>query len=135
MSNYRDSLVKFVDAVIANDEVAEKNYYSQYIQGKSKEFLGYSEVEEASTITEVVLDAEHGIEMVRKTNDIVLKGKKIGRLSFFKDGKEATDQEDPKNHDAGMYFLGDDGHRMSLDRNDLADVVDYVKFKYLGIKK
>lgn len=130
--NYKEQLVKVIDATVSGDEQAQKDAFSAYIQDKSKELLG------VSTVNEVWLDKERGIELVGADDVIILQGKRIGRIVYKNDAGEEippSERGEPENATAMAYFKGDDGHSYTLDTMDPAEIVRYVAQKYLGEKQ
>lgn len=135
MTNIQN-LYKFVDAVIAGDEQAEKEAFKIYTEVKTQEILGltagvqFAEPEAAITgLSEETIatlksllevDLGDGIE-ISNSGDIFINGKKVGRIEYSGDDFDQT-----------MMFTGIDGRSVSIRDNDIQDLVMYLRKKYLG---
>lgn len=136
MTNIQN-LYKFVDAVIAGDEQAEKESFKIYTELKTQEILGISTpsvlfaepAPAAAGLTEeriaslkalLEVDLGDGIE-ITNSGEIFINGKKVGKVGYVGD-----------DFDQSMMFDGVDGRSISVKDNDIQDLVKYLRMRFLG---
>lgn len=133
----KESLYRFIDAVVSGDEDAQKALFSEYTTNKTKELLGIplqaeqSVQEDFCILSEEeikVLEAMLGGDISLDGNNVFVKGKRVGRLEYG-DGKGEFGEE------SQLYFVTLDGASTPIKDNDLEDLVKVISAKFLDAKK
>lgn len=133
----KESLSRFIDAVVSGDQDAQKASFSEYAEAKTKELLGLPSADAAGAhITiEESMQLNESIDMDGKGNMldfdgniVLINGKRVGRLEYG--GEKDEFGESPQ-----LYFVTLDGSSISIKDNDLEDLVKVLTFKFLGGKR
>lgn len=133
----KESLSRFIDAVVSGDEDAQKASFSEYANAKAKELLGIplqaeQPVQEDFCILSEkeikVLEAMLGDDISLDGNNIFVKGKRVGRLEY-------GGEKDEFGEDSQLYFVTLDGTTIPIKDNDLEDLVKVISAKFLGVKR
>ncbi len=135
--NAKESLSRFIDAVVSGDEDAQKASFAEYTNAKTKELLGIplqaeQPVQEDFCILSAeeikVLEAMLGDDISLDGNNIFVKGKRVGRLEY-------GGEKDEFGEESQLYFVTLDGTTIPIKDNDLEDLVKVISAKFLGVKR
>lgn len=133
----KESLSRFIDAVVSGDEAAQKTSFGEYTEAKTKELLGLPSTDavDAPMTIEESMQLNEDIDMDGKGNMlgfdgniVLINGKRVGRLEYG--GEKDEFGESPQ-----LYFVTLDGSSISITGNELADLVKVLTYKFLGGKK
>lgn len=133
----KESLSRFIDAVVSGDEDARKASFGEYTIAKTKELLGIplqveQPVQEDFCILSAeeikVLEAMLGDDISLDGNNIFVKGKRVGRLEY-------GGEKDEFGEESQLYFVTLDGTTIPIKDNDLEDLVKVISAKFLGVKR
>lgn len=135
--HFKESLSRFIDAVVSGDEVAQKTFFGEYTEARTKQLLGHQPATTGSTLMtiEESIRLNEDIDMDGKGNMlsfsgniVMVNGKRVGRL-------EHAGEDDEFGGKPHLYFVTLDGSTISVKNNDLADLVRIIMAKFLGGKK
>jgi len=126
------SLLRFIDAVIAGDDAAEKEAFTEYTEMKTQELMGlYTEV----PVTETDAMGEQGKLLMEGSLDndidirgytIFVKGKKVGRYAY-------TGQQDEFGEPSELVFVDlNDNKKYPIKDGSPEELVRFLRKKYLG---
>lgn len=133
----KESLSRFIDAVVSGDQDAQKASFSEYAEAKTKELLGIPSQqvepvqEEFNILSEeeiLMLETMLGDDISLNGNAVLVKGKPVGRLEY-------GGAKDEFGEESQLYFVSLDGTSTSIKDNDLEDLVKVLTFKFLGGKR
>lgn len=133
----KESLSRFIDAVVSGDEDAQKASFSEYTESKTKELLGIPAHTEQPVQEEFCILSEDEIKVLETMlgddisldgNNVFVKGKRVGRLEY-------GGEKDEFGEESQLYFVTLDGSAMSIKDNDLEDLVKVISAKFLGGQK